>query len=220
MADKKVGIISTILHSPAELKPLTDEIIPGVQVVNIVDDSLVREVLDNGYVTAGICRRLTAYAKEMQYMGCRAVVANCSSMSGMLPYIQKQLDIPIMSIDRAMAVEAVSLGKKIAIVATAFTTKGPTTDMIIAAAKEAEKDVDIEFFMAEGAYDAMLKENDREKHDRILIQTIENARRKADVVCLAQGSMFRIAEQYRNASGIPVIHTFRSGIAQFIPYLD
>lgn len=215
---KKVGVIHTIIHSVDELKPLYQEILPGVDVINIIDDSLVREILQMKTLTPAIQRRMLLYATELESMGCAAVLSNCSSLGEITEVIRKVLAIPFLKIDEPMGRQAVSLGTNIGIVATADTTIGPSTRLIEQMALEVGKEVAVTCFLAEGAYRALLVEKNRPKHDRILMETIDRACAASDVVCLAQGSMFSIAEQCTEKP-VPVLHSFRSGISQLRSYV-
>lgn len=54
-------------------------------------------------------------------------------------------------------------------------------------AQQTGKTVTVQRRYCEGAYDALLKENNREKHNRIVIEQIEKAAKENDVIVLAQG---------------------------------
>jgi Asp/Glu/hydantoin racemase len=201
-----------------ELKPLYEQILPGIEVVNIVDDSLVREILQMKTLTHAIQRRMLMYALELESLGCAAVLSNCSSLGEITEVIRRVLGIPFLKIDEPMAQQAVRIGKRVAIVATADTTIGPSTRLLQQAADDIGKEIEISCLLAEGAYNALLVEKNRAKHDEILMKTIDRACMESDVVCLAQGSMFTIAERCTDKP-VPVLHTFRSGVGQLRQYV-
>ena len=66
---------------------------------------------------------------------------------------------------------------------------------------------------ANGAYDALLKEGNKAKHDEILMKTIDDACANNDVVVLAQGSMMPLLEKTKDKS-VPVICSMRTGVEQ------
>ncbi|MDY7028970.1 MAG: aspartate/glutamate racemase family protein, partial [Spirochaetota bacterium] len=148
-----------------------------------------------------------------------AVLSNCSSLGEIAVIVRQALTIPFIKIDEPMARKAVMIGKRIGIVATAHTTIGPSTRLFEETAAELGKEYSIRIFFAEGAYDALLIEKDREKHDRILMAAIDKACAESDAVCLAQGSMFSIAEQCYDKQ-VPVLHSFRTSVEYLTHVLD
>lgn len=210
---KKVGVIHTFLYSVEDLKSLFAELIPEVEMINVIDDSLLKEVLENGGPTPAVYRRMTAYAVNLEAMGCDLILNQCSSVGEVADNIQKCLSIPYIKVDRAMACEAIGKGNNIAVVATAYTTMGPSVRLIENTAREMEEKRQVNACLAEGAYDALLKEGDRPKHDKILMETIDKACAENDVVCLAQGSMIGLVDKCRDKP-VPVLHSFRSGVTQ------
>jgi Asp/Glu/hydantoin racemase len=210
---KKVGVIHTFLYSVEDLKALFAEIVPEVEMVNIIDDSLLKEVLANGSPTPAVIRRICNYAQELEKLGCDVILNQCSSVGEASEVAQKLISIPYVKVDAPMARKAVGMGKKVGVVATAHSTLGPSARLVETMAKEMGKDTQVNRCFAEGAYDALLIEKDKPKHDKILMDTIDKACAENDVVCLAQGSMFSLVEKCKDKP-VPVIHSFRSGVDQ------
>ena len=210
---KKVGVIHTFLYSVEDLKSLFAELVPEVEMINIIDDSLLKEVLANGGPTPSVVKRITGYAVNLEAMGCDIILNQCSSVGEAADVAQKCVSIPYIKVDEPMAHEAISKGKKIGVVATAYTTMGPSVRLIETVAEKLGEDRQVNACLAEGAYDALLIEGDRGKHDRILMETIDKACAENDVVCLAQGSMIGLVDKCKDKP-VPVLHSFRSGVAQ------
>jgi len=183
---KKVGVIHTFLYSVEDLKKLFQELVPEVEMINIIDDSLLKEVLANGGPTAGVVRRVCNYAQELEANGCDMILNQCSSVGEVSEIAQKLISIPYVKVDAPMAKEAIAKGKRIGVVATAYTTLGPSVRLIENTIKEMGVDNLVNSCFAEGAYDALLNENNKPKHDKILMATIDKACEDNDVVCLAQ----------------------------------
>ncbi|MFW6208506.1 MAG: aspartate/glutamate racemase family protein [Spirochaetota bacterium] len=217
-AKKKVGVIHTFLYSVEDLKALFAEIIPEVEMVNIIDDSLLKEVLANGEPTPAVIRRICNYAQELEKLGCDVILNQCSSVGEASEVAQKLISIPYVKVDAPMAREAVKKGKKVGMVATAHSTLGPSARLVETMAKEMGEDTIVNRCFAEGAYDALLIEGDKPKHDRILMDTIDKAVADNDVVCLAQGSMYSLVDKCKDKA-VPVLHSFRSGVEQLRPLL-
>lgn len=213
MEKKKVGVIHTFLYSVEDLKRLFAEIIPEVEMINIVDDSLLKEVLANGGITPAVIRRICSYAAQLEMLGCSAILNQCSSVGEAADIAGKTVSIPYVKVDAPMALEALALGKRIGVVATAFTTLNPSCRLIESTALSLGKTVTVNRCFADGAYDALLKEGDKPKHDRLLMAAIDKACADNDVVCLAQGSMISLVDVCKTKP-VPVIHSFRSGVTQ------
>jgi Asp/Glu/hydantoin racemase len=210
---KKVVVIHTFLYSVEDIKSLFNEILPDVEMINIIDDSLLKEVLATGHPTPGVIRRMTQYALQAEAMGADAILNQCSSVSEVVNIVQKMLSIPYLRIDSPMAEEAVRLGSKIGVVATAHSTLDPTCRLVESTAQRLSKDVVVERCFAEGAYDALLKEKNREKHNKIVLKTIRQAAEKNDVVVLAQGSMYPLLPLLKDEK-VPVLASLKTGVKQ------
>jgi Asp/Glu/hydantoin racemase len=165
---KKVAVIHTSFVSVNDLKDLFKEIIPSVKMINIVDDSLLAEVLENSGLTNNVIRRICAYAFEAQAMGADAIFNQCSSVGEAVDVARKMLNIPFIKVDESMAEEAVKIGGNISVVATVPTTLGPSVRLIENTAIEMNKRVTIRRCLVEGAFDALVKERDKEKHNRMV----------------------------------------------------
>ncbi|MCF7944158.1 MAG: aspartate/glutamate racemase family protein [Spirochaetia bacterium] len=220
MDKKKVGVIHTFLYSVEDLKKLFAELVPEVEMINIIDDSLLKEVLANGGPTNAVKRRICNYAQELEASGCSMILNQCSSVGEVADLAQNIISIPYVKVDKPMAKEAIALGNNIGVVGTAYTTLGPSARLVRNTAVEMKaEDVIVNECFADGAYNALLNEGNKEKHDKILMETIDKACEENDVVCLAQGSMLSLVEVCKNKP-VPVLHSFHSGVAQIRDILN
>lgn len=210
---KKVVVIHTFLYSVEDLKKLFREKLPEVEMINIIDDSLLQESLDNKGMTKAVVRRITQYALIAESMGVDAILNQCSSVGEAVDIVKNIINIPYVKIDEPMARQAVQLGNKIAVIATAISTIDPSTRLVENVAKEMKKDVVVKKYFATGAYEALLQENDRDKHNRIVIDTIEKASKENDVIVLAQGSMYHLLPLLKHIQ-IPILTSLESGVEQ------
>lgn len=210
---KKVAVIHTFLYSVEDLKKLFREKIPEVEMINIIDDSLLQEMLNNDGMTKAVARRVTQYALIAESMGVDAILNQCSSVGEAVDIVKNLINIPYVKIDEPMAREAVRLGNKIAVIATAVSTIGPTSRLVENVAKETNRDVVVNKYFAAGAYEALLQENDREKHNQIVTGTIEKASKENDIIVLAQGSMYHLLPLLKHIKK-PVLTSLESGVEQ------
>ena len=200
----KLGIIHTSAVSLNDLKALCQEIIPDVEVINIIDDSLLEEVKKNNGPTASIISRMCTYVTVMDKLGVDLILNQCSSVGEAFDVARKCTSIKTLKIDETMARKAVELGNNIAVVATVASTMKPSCNLVRTMAKEANKDVVVNEFLVDGALDILMKEKDQEKHNRLCLETIKKAAETNDVVVLAQGSM-TVLLPYLNEISKPVL---------------
>lgn len=186
---KSIAIIQTSAVSSAELKALCAEILPGVTVYQIIDDSLIKEVNDNGGPTLGVKRRMYQYYQQADSLGVDAILNQCSSVGEVADAIKPFVSVPVVRIDEAMAERAVSLGKRIGVVATVSSTVGPSMRLIEQKAREAGREIELNLHLVKDAMMILIEKGDVETHNSMVLTEVEAAAKDCDVVVLAQGSM-------------------------------
>lgn len=189
---KKIVMIHTSPVSLNDLKALVKEKMPDVELVNMIDDSLLEEVKSNGGITPFIISRMMTYVQTANQMKPDLIFNQCSSVGEAFDIAKKGTSVPTLKIDEAMAEKAVSLGTKIAVIATVASTMKPSCNLVRTKAKEAGKEVEVKEYLVNGALDILMKENNVEKHNQLVLQEIEKAQKECDVIVLAQGSMTAI----------------------------
>jgi Asp/Glu/hydantoin racemase len=211
MKKKKVSIIHTSFVSVEALKELFAELLPEVEVNNIVDDSLLSEVVANNGITEGIVQRMTAYAKGAESTGADIILNQCSSVGEAADKAAETIGIPYIKVDQPMAEKAVKLGSRIAVVATVASTMGPSCRLIERAAKKRGKQVEVIPCLVDGALDILIKEKNREKHNLLVRESIEAIQNEVDVIVLAQGSMIVLLPELQHIQK-PVLSSPRLGV--------
>src|SRR6266542_3950668 len=130
MKGKKLGL----LHTSATLVPvfqkLCGEKLPGVEVFNIVDDSLIKDVIARGELTAKTARRVVDHIASAEAAGADFIMVTCSSIGAAVEAAVPLMGVPVLRVDQPMAQLAVQTGKRIGVVATLPTTLEPTADLI------------------------------------------------------------------------------------------
>ncbi len=187
----KLAIIHTTAATIDPLKALALKCIPGVAIVNFVDDSILPQLLENGGDVSQVEPRVLQYARYAQEVGANIVLEACSSIGEVVPKIRQILSIPVVRIDEPMVEFAVAQGRRIGVAATLPTTLKPTTRLLEATASARGKLVDIQPLLIEGAY-AKLLSGDPQGHDQALVESLSNLVSSCDWVVLAQASMARV----------------------------
>lgn len=189
---KKVVMIHTSPVSLNDLKELVKDKLPEVELVNIIDDSLLEEVKQNGGLTPHIISRMATYVQVADGMHPDLIFNQCSSVGEAFDIAKQMTTIPTLKIDEAMAEKAVSLGNKIAVIATVASTMKPSCNLVYTKAKAAGKEVEVIEYLVNGALDILMKEKNVEKHNALVLEQIKRAEQECDVIVLAQGSMTAI----------------------------
>jgi aspartate/glutamate racemase len=201
---KKIIAVYTGQGLSGPLQKVFKENIDDIEYNNIIDDTLIRDVIRAGKLTPAVIKRLTQYFMIAQDMGADIIINTCSSVREIVDIAQPMIDLPIVKIDDAMGDEVVKNYSSVAVMATIPTTLNPTMRMIEEKAKKAGKDIKVVSGLAKGAYDALVS-GDPEGHDRAILETAEKLSSQADCFVLAQGSMGRMQEGLMKASGKPVL---------------
>ena len=208
---KKVYIIHTSLVTLAELNALFAELLPEVQVHNLVDDSLLHDVMQQGGLTEKVISRMCAYVQAAASNGADLIFNQCSSVGEAADIAARLVAVPILKIDAPMAEQAVAQGVRIAVVATVRSTMQPSCALVRSKARDAGKKVEVVEYLVDGALDVLMKEKNREKHDRLVLDLLRQAEQENDLILLAQGSMITL-EPYLSQVAVPVLTSPRLGV--------
>jgi Asp/Glu/hydantoin racemase len=208
---KTLALIHTsfvFLNVETALMKMLSEALPDVRLVNIVDDSLLADVIKEGKPTPAITRKMCHYFLAAEQTGAHAILSLCSTMGDTIDVARKLVSIPIMKIDEAMAEKAVAEGEKIGVMATVPTTLDPTIRLIHAKGSDINKQVKTERLLCEGAFQILMS-GDKAKHDQMVMEKALSAAKGVDVFVLAQASMARLEGQIAQAVGKPVFSSPR-----------
>lgn len=215
----KIGLIHTSFVSVDHLKQLFGEILPSARMVNIVDDSLLPDVIAAGGATPAVITRVCTYALTLERSGCDLLFNQCSSVGEAADVARQMISVPYLKVDEPMAHKAVATGPRISVVATVASTVGPSVRLVERAAAEQGKDVTVKDRLVDGALDILMKEGNREKHNQLVLKEIEAAQKDSDVIVLAQGSM-AVLEPYLNDFSVPVLTSPRLGVEAVRDFLE
>lgn len=206
--------IAAIYTGVALVKPLSDQLkeaLPGFRIMNILDDSLIAEIIAEGRLTPAVRRRLYSYYDAAASAGAELILNTCSSIGDAVYAAREFIPVPIVRIDEAMARRAVAEASRIAVLATLSTTLDPTISLVKRCAAEAGKTVTAISAVAEGAFPAITA-GDAATHDRLVAETAKKVAEDCDVILLAQGSMARMEAPLRELTGKTVYSSPRLAI--------
>ncbi len=219
---KKLALIHTsmvFIKAETMMSDIFTEVMPDVELVNIVDDSLLPDVMEAGEVTPAVQRRMTAYVKAAQETGSDAVFSLCSSLGPAIDAASEEISIPVVKIDDAMAEKAVDMADRIGVVATVATTLGPTVHLVKEKAAAKARAVVVKEALVKGAFELLMAGN-RDEHDQQIHAAARELARDVEVIVFAQGSMTRLAARTQEETGLPVLTSPRLGIEYVKRLLD
>jgi len=193
MQQKTLGLIHTSATLVPVFQQLVSQYLPQVKVFNIVDDSLIKNVISCGELTPATARRVVNYVGSAEAAGADFILVTCSSIGEAVEASAALTGIPVLRVDQPMADKAVQTGKRIGVVATLSTTLQPTSDLVKRRAAIAGKTIELEAVLCEGAFDALMS-GDAAKHDEMVAKALKDLSSRTDVIVLAQASMARVAD--------------------------
>lgn len=193
------------------LMGLFDEIMPGVRIINIMDDSLLADCMSAGEVTADVTRRLCGYARAAEEAGADAALSLCSSVGPAIDVARRIVDIPIVKIDDAHTEEAVRTAERIGVLATVATTMHPTIALLREKAAAAGREVAVREGLAPSALEALMG-GDKARHDEMLLAKARELAAEVDVILFAQASMTRLEGEVAGQTGLPVLSSPRRAV--------
>lgn len=199
-----VCFFHTVASLSGRFDELAAEYLPETEHFHIVDESTLDELLEVGELTPGVTNRICTQLSLAERAGADVVLDTCSSTSPAVDVARELVDIPIVKIDDPMTERAVELGDRIAVVATASSTLGPSTELVERKADQQGREVTIESRLVDGALDA-LKSGDDERHDRLVSDEVRSLADEVDVVVLAQASMSHLQPALDDETAVPVL---------------
>jgi Asp/Glu/hydantoin racemase len=211
---KKIAVLHTsfvFVSVEPVINNLIAELIPDAEVIHFVDSDVLATVVREQGISTKSEERMTHLALAAESAGADIIFSACSSLGPALDVAASHVQIPVVKIDEAMAIQAASEGTRIGVLATVPTTLAPTSALIQTKADALGREVSIEQRLCDGAFDVLMS-GDREKHDAMVVGQAVDLATKVDVIVLAQASMSRLAETLGEKTGLPVLASPRMGV--------
>jgi Asp/Glu/hydantoin racemase len=198
-----------LLHTSATLVPIFEQLckakLPGVSVFNLVDDSLIKDVIAHGQLRPITARRVVQHVAAAEDAGAEFIMVTCSSIGRAVETAAECASVPVLRVDQPMADHAVATARRVGVIATLPTTLEPTADLLRRRAALAGKDIELTSRLCEGAFDALMSGN-AVKHDELVSAALRELSQQVDVVALAQASMARVVDGLADADRrVPIL---------------
>jgi Asp/Glu/hydantoin racemase len=216
---KKLALIHTVnWYDKSVIEPFASGWLrenPDVELINIMDDSLLSEALAHQGPTPGVLKRMVLYAMAAEAAGAHVAMVSCTTMGDGTRLARGLLSIPIFNIDEPMAAEAVRLGDRLGIVATVPTSAPATQKILRSEAEKIGRAIEIQTVINERAFQFLLEGN-LEMHDELVHRDMDKLAESVDAIVLGQISLAKIEHQ----TGVPVLQVGKSGFAEARRLLD
>ena len=198
-----------LIHTSATLVPVFQELcnkyLPQAKIFNIVDDSLIKDVIACGELSPVTARRVVNHIGSAETAGADYILVTCSSIGAAVEVASALTNVPVLRVDQPMADQAVRTGTRIGVVATLPTTLGPTSDLVRKRAQAIGKDIQLTAKLCEGAFEALMN-GDAATHDAMVAAALKELSATVDVIVLAQASMARVVDSLsKEDKKIPIL---------------
>ena len=110
MQAKTLGLIHTSATLVPVFQQLCNEYLPGIQVFNIVDDSLIKNVIKHGELRPDVSRRVVNYVGSAEAAGADFIMVTCSSIGSAVEASEALTGVSVLRVDQPMADLAVQTG--------------------------------------------------------------------------------------------------------------
>lgn len=200
---KTLAIVHTSFALVDMFGHLAKEILPGVKIVNIVDDDLLPYAREHG-IDDRLRSRMLQYFNSAVGAGADLILNACSTVGETVEAVRDEVSVDVVKVDEPMAEEAVRLGERVGILATVESTLGPTERLIAAKAAAVGREVRLDKQLCKGAFEKLIA-GDKEGHDAIVTERAVATAKDYDVIVLAQASMSRLGQPLTEKTGVQVL---------------
>ena len=210
LTGRKLGVIHASLISTRAVQKYIDEILPGVEVVHWVDDTIQNTnfACEPGTIPKKNLYKFVQAAMSQEEYGVDLILLACSTFNRAVEVARPMISTPMLQIDRPMMDLAVHAGKRIGLLATVPTTVPASERLLKLAADEAGKTIEIRTRLCGEAFQ-MLKAGHPEKHNDMLLAEIETLSKEVDAIVLAQVSMTAL-EPHLKQMNVPIYNSGRT----------
>jgi len=217
---KKLGIIHAALITTRAVQKYIDEIIPEVEVVHWVDDTIQNTnfACEPGTIPKRNYAKFVQAALSQQEYGVDLILLACSTFNRAAEYARPMLDTPLLQIDRPMMDLAVQDGDRIGLLATVPTTVPASERLLRLAAEEAGKKIEVRLRLCSEAFQ-VLKAGDPDRHNVMLLKEIGMLSGEVDAIVMAQVSMTALEPHLQNTK-VPVYNSGRTAFNKIRQILE
>jgi Asp/Glu/hydantoin racemase len=204
------------IHTSPSMIPifqtLGKELLPGASTFNMVDESLLCDIIREGNLPPVTARRLVGHVISAEEAGANYIMVTCSSMGRAVEASRTMCAATVLRVDEAMAKKAVNTGNRIGVIATLPSTLEPTVALIKNVSEKNGKTIEILSEVVNGAFQAVIS-GDGAKHDALVGEALRRLAPKVDVIVLAQASIARVVDNLKpEGKPVPILSSPRLAV--------
>lgn len=186
-----IGFLHTSREHAATFRELVTELLPGTEVLEVVDEILLDRARRHGQHDVRVIGAIADRLAEL--VDADVVVCTCSTIGGAAERIGLAAGEEVVRVDRAMVQRAVEMAGldgvgRVAVVATLESTLAPTCDLFDEVMLATGATLQVETHLVEEAW-ARRQAGDTEGYLDAIAARLPSIAAGADVVVLAQASM-------------------------------
>jgi Asp/Glu/hydantoin racemase len=198
----RVVMIHAVAESIAPVRLAFKEVIPQVELVNLLDEGLL---LDFGsHLTPKLRRRMSQIICYCAEHGADAIGLACSVYAPVVDTARDLVEVPVVSSYGPVMAEAAARGPRVGIIATLPATLRDAEHYLCKAADELSVAVQPKLCLAEDLISVLRKEGE-EGFRRRLGEEVTRLAPQVDVVLLSQFSMASALAHLQGISPVPVL---------------
>ena len=91
---RKVGMVHTVAKLVPVFEELADEVMPGTEVIHLVDEGLLKDIVAGGELTPDRVSRLASLASFAEASGAEAVMLTCSTVGPGVDTAKENVEVP------------------------------------------------------------------------------------------------------------------------------
>ena len=209
----RIALIHALAHSVVPINDALARDWPEAQRMNLVDDSLSADLAAHGGVLdAAMHERFQTLAAYAVGTGAQGILFTCSAFGSCIEAVaRRQAPRPVLKPNEAMVAQAVALGVKLGGRIGLLASFAPTLQSM---PPEFPPGTALDCELAADAMDA-LNRGDTQTHDAAVVAAaLRLQQRGASCIALAQFSLARSAQAVRSATGLTVLTTVDSAVAE------
>ena len=174
---------------------LAAELLPGVSIFHMVDESLIKDTIATGSLTKATARRVLRLIESAQDAGADIALVTCSSIGKAVELSRPLIDIPVLRVDEPMATAAVTNGKRIGVAATLRTTLEPTLQLLERHREEKRQAHRYRSLSVRRCIRSAVGRKTGSTRSIGVAEALQKLMKSVDVVVLAQASMARVVAE-------------------------
>lgn len=201
---KRVALLHTVRPVLMNFEPLLRSVLgEDVKINNLLDEFLASDPAEIGEFSLANKNRLFHDLKACELTQADLIITTCSTLTPTVVEIRPFIKTPILAIDDAMSEEAIAIGGKIMVLATASSTVEPTFAKLRNDAKRMGSTIELTGTDHPKAF-AALQRGDMKTHDTLVLELAKTIKGH-DCIVIAQASTAHLQDAIQELTGITTL---------------